>query len=109
MQKLVISAPALDANPMVVMQILRAIGGKVRVIAELLSKKQPLIDENFPDRPDAAQVARIRGLMKVLEHAVTPPKILLDGREIQPLTLNEIIESAEKMQMRPAGAPDSQA
>lgn len=100
MPKITIAAPGLEPNPMVVMQLLRAIGTKVRLIAEALSKQAPLLESDWPERPTAEQVERLRKLMAVLEQAAVRPLIRLDGREMQPRLLYEELEAAERMLMK---------
>jgi len=100
MPRITIAAPGLEPNPMVVMQLLRAIGTKVRLIATALSQNAPLLDEDLPEQPEAQQLAKLRQLLAVLETAAVRPRIALDGREIQGRILYEMIEAGERMLAR---------
>lgn len=85
---------------MVVMQLLRAIGTKVRLIAAALSQNAPLLEEELPEQPDARQLAKLRQLLAVLETAAVRPRITFDGREIPGRVLYELIEAGERMLAR---------
>lgn len=102
MQRIAISVPGLDANPMVVMRLLRALGGsmKVRDIAAALSRNAPLLDEELPNEPVAAQLTRLRALMQAIDSTAVPPHIVLDGRPVTGTVFREVLEAAERMLTR---------
>jgi hypothetical protein len=102
--RVAIAAPGLEPNPMLVKQLLHAVGGDIRHIADALTRNAPLFDEELPDEATTEQISRVRALLKVLERAAARPRVTMDGRPVPARSLVEEIDNADRMLARHAAA-----
>jgi hypothetical protein len=108
MARLRISAPTLRPSPMLVMALLRAMGGSSVDIAAALINRAPLLDEDLPEFPPPEQAARVRSLLKLLGVTAVAPVILLGDRPLPEQQLHELLEAPERLaagSARPAPGP----